>query len=266
MQRIIHYKGKWWIAGFMAIGLLLIILISLIIPPASAAILVYGSEPNFSAVTLPNNSYVYQGDNITQGNYYDLSGVYGFTGKIAHWKNDNGMDTNDPEVIINLEHPRSVFIDPETFPVGRYFQCDGKISGSCSSFEHGNTYVFHVSAPLDPIVTIREKVVVYTSNITIVQNGTEIQIPVTLTQVQTYTVAPTPTPETMGTIIVVTPEPQETQIIAGDPNSAAAVDRNGNPIVGGVSGAIPVTARAPLSISVIIVAVVAAMVAGRKRE
>jgi hypothetical protein len=264
MEKIIHYKGKWWIVGFMAIGLLLIFLMSLIIQPASASILIYGSEPNFSEVLLPNNSYVHQGENITQGNYYDLSGVYGFSGRLAHWENEDDVDIDDPDVIINLEHPKNVFIDPKNFPTGRYFQCDGKTSGSCNSFEHGNSYVFHVSAPLAPIITIKEKVVVYTSNITIMQNGTEIQIPVTLTQVQTYAVTSSPTPGTMGTIIV--PTTEETQIIIGNPNSGMATDQNGNPIVGGVSGAIPVTARAPLPIAVIIVAIAAALIVRRKQK
>ena len=36
-------------------------------------------------LVLPNNSYVHQGDNISQGNYYDLHGVYGFSGEVASW-------------------------------------------------------------------------------------------------------------------------------------------------------------------------------------
>jgi len=99
-------------AVFISIGLL--------VSPASAGVFVYGSVPNYSAVVLPNNSYVHQGENISQGNCYDLSGIYGWSGEIAHWADDSDSGYAAPETIIKLVHPEKTCINPEKFPVGRY--------------------------------------------------------------------------------------------------------------------------------------------------
>jgi hypothetical protein len=266
MKKITAYKGKWWIPTFLAIAILLTIGMGFIYP-ARAELFFYGGEPNYSAVMLPNNSYVHQMENITQGNYYDLTGVYGFSGELAHWKDNDDAGINAPDVIIKLTHPESVFIDSTKFPTGKYYQWDGQTcdsDGACTNgFGHGNAYVFYVSAPL---LSTQEKTIVHTSNITIYQNGSQIEIPVTYTEVQTYYGTPVPTASigSSGTIIV--PTPEETEQISDGIPVYDVQDQNGIPINGGVAGAVQVTARSPVPIAVPVFAILAVLITMRKRK
>jgi hypothetical protein len=258
-ERITSYKGKWWIPVLITFGFLLIVLMGLIVPRASAAVFVYGSEYNYSEVVLPNNSYVHQGENISQGNWYDLSGVCGWSGKWAHWKNEDDIGYVFPSDVVSPNNLRWVFIDPNVFPAGRYYQWDGSYctdSASCSSgFMHGNAYVFYV---VQQQVSRQEKIVVHTSNISISQNGSTVQIPVTYTEVQTYYGTPTPTSTAgvSGTIMVPTPIPTETTYYSDQPPNSDVQDQNGIPIVGGVAGAVPVTAKSPVPVVVPVIAII----------
>jgi hypothetical protein len=244
------------IRAILLVSIVGIAVLIFVVGIADADIYFYGL-PNYSSVVLPNNSYVHQGENISQGNYYDLSGVYGFSGVIAHWNTIGDEGYKKPDQIITLDHSlRNMYIDPAKFPIGTYWQLDDldcDTSGICSGFQHGNPYVFSVVAP---IVSIQERTIVRTADITVYQNGTEIKIPVTYTQVQTYYGTPTPTqaPGISGTIEVTT-EPTIDPATLG-PVNANVQDQNGNPIVGGVSGAVPVTVKSPVGIATMLVALV----------
>jgi hypothetical protein len=171
--RAIKYTG-------VIVSMAIIILIALS-PQSSAAVFVYGSEYNYSEVVLPNNSYVHQGENISQGNYYDLNGVYGFSGIIGNWEKDNGMGIYAPDHLVTLDGNlrKPTYIDPEKFPVGRWYQWDGvtcKESDYCtSSFGHGNNYIFSVvkgtaeaSSSKSPsnVTHYSETIVIFDGNIT----------------------------------------------------------------------------------------------------
>ena len=268
MEKITTYKGKWWIPVLMALGIMLVILTSLIIPRASANVLVYGSEYNYSEVVLPNNSYVHQGENISQGNRYDLLGVYGFSGLLAHWNNDNNVGQGQPDQVVSLKGNGLTYIDPAKFPVGRWWQWDGQScrfgSDTCSSgFGNNNAYMFSV-VPQQAIP--QERTIVHTSNITISQNGSTVQIPVTYTEVQTYigTPAPTISSGSSGTIMVPTPELIDTP--GNQPLVMDAQDQNGIPINGGVAGAVQVTAKSPVPVGVPVFAILAALVIMRRKK
>ena len=68
----------------VAIALIFLVVL-FIVQDVHADVFVYGSIYNYSEVVVPNNSYVHQGENISQGRYYDLSGVYGWSGLLANW-------------------------------------------------------------------------------------------------------------------------------------------------------------------------------------
>ena len=270
MERITSYKGKWWIPVLIAAGALLIILISLIVPVASADVFVYGSEYNYSVNVLPNNSYVHQGENISQGNYYDLTGVYGFSGELAHWNNDNSVGQGIPDQTVVLVGHGLTYIDPSQFPAGRWWQWDSRYCASGSDvcvtgFGNNNAYVFSVVP--QPIIK-QEKTIVHTSNITISQNGTSFEIPVTYTEIQTYygTPAPTSTTGIGGTIMVPTPIPTETQAYNDQPPNSDVQDQNGIPINGGVQGAVQVTAKAPVPVVVPLLAVIGMLFVVRRKK
>lgn len=265
-----NYKGAWWIPALLTFACALILLLGFLTPSASAEVFVYGSVPNYSAVVVPNNSYVMQGENISQGNVYDLRGVYGWSGQVGHWNNDNNAGIGQPDQIVTLTGKKTTFIDPVKFPVGRWWQWDGDYcpvdSASCSTgFGRGNAYVFYVVQGQEG--GVRERTGVQTSYITILQNGSSIQIPVTYAQVETYYATPSPTsvPEGSGTIMV---SPTETPIpptYAG-PVNPDVQDRNGITINGGVSGATVVTQKASGMIAVPALAVIAGLLVMRRKE
>lgn len=147
-------------------GLFLLMVLGIALVPASANLLVYGVA-NYSEVILPEGSYVHQGENITQGLYYDLSGVYGFYGRVSHWSNDVNSGITRPDYVVNLDHPEKTFISPSVFPAGRWYQYDGdeycRIDSLCSSgFGNGNSYVFYVVeniTPTAPVISTPEETV-----------------------------------------------------------------------------------------------------------
>jgi hypothetical protein len=273
MERITKYKGPWWIPGMILFAIALILFLSIFVPPANAEMFFYGSVPNYSAVVLPNGSYVHQGQNISQGNYYDLRGVYGFSGELAHWDNDNSAGIGKPDQIVTLTGGKqSTYIDPDKFPVGRWWQWDGDYcpanSDSCSiGFGHGNAYVFYVTPESqDGQESLRERVIVQTSEITIFQNGSAIKIPVTYTQIQTYYATPEPTQEISGSgTILVTPTetPEPTPIPNLNPDIQ---DQNRVSIPGGVSGATVVTAKGAVPIAVPVLALIGIVLVMRRKE
>jgi hypothetical protein len=275
MENITTYKGHWWIPVIIAGGILLIVLIAFIIPNASADVISYGPSYNYSEVVLPNTSYVHQGENISQGDWYDLNGVYGFSGKVAHWTDPGNIGYQSPDQIVVLNgNPHTLtYIDPAKFPVGEWWQWDGQIcdtvNGYCSSgFGHGNNYIFAVVAQQGQQVNQQERIVVYTSNITILQNGSSVQIPVTYTEVQTFVGTPVPTVTTgiSGTIVVPTPVPTETQYYSDQPPNADVQDQNGIPINGGVAGAVVVTAKSPVPVVVPVLAIIIMLVVMRRKK
>jgi len=250
--------AKLSIAGFsifelflwgITLFLLLLAVIFAISHPVQAESPIGGPAPNYSESLLPNLSYVHQGENISQGNYYDLTGIYGFSGELAHWNNDDNVGIGMPDQIVTLSGRHTEYIAPEKYPVGRWWQWDGVYCTSdsdvCSTgFGHGNAYVFYVN-PIQK--ELQTNVVVLKSNITVEQNGSSVQIPVTYTQVQTYYGTPMPTP---------TEEPTLNQNLQ---------DQNGNPIVGGVSGAIVVTPKSPLPVWIGILAIITLIVVRKKK-
>ena len=246
----------------MGIALALTIFLGVFVPSVSADVFVYGSNQNYGAVILPNTSYVHQGANISQGNYYDLRGVYGFSGEVAHWNNDDSTGKTTPDQIVTLKGGRILtLIDPAQFPTGRWWQWDGK-----EGFGHGNAYAFYVVGGQQNNPGVKERTIVQTSTITILQNGESIQIPVTYAQVETYYVTPTPTttPLGSGTIMV---SPTETPIptIVG-PTNQNVQDRNGNTIPGGVAGATVVTQKSPAMILIPIFAVIVGLIVLKKKK
>jgi hypothetical protein len=208
-------KAWFFISMLLASVLIMAIGCFFFAPSCSASVLVYGSNYNYSEVVLPNNSYVHQGENISQGYYYDLSGVYGWSGEVASWKNDYSTGKGAPDYIVNIATPRKVLIDPSIYPVGKWYQWDGvscDTSGYCKNgFGNGNAYVFYVV----PQATITEPVsteVVTNSVITVLnENGTIEEIPVTsvtniiVTQ-QTVEI------ENAQTIVIPTPSPVTPEI------------------------------------------------------
>jgi hypothetical protein len=265
-----NYKGIWWILALMGIGIAFTILLCFLIPTVNGEMFVYGSAPNYSAVILTNNSYVHQGENISQGYFYDLRGVYGFSGELAHWNNDDAVGQGTPDQIVTLDGRGKTYINPITFPIGRWWQWDGDYCTSdfCSSgFGHGNAYAFYVCPEQSGNAsTLREKTIVQTSSITILQNGESIQIPVTYTQVETYYVTPVPTTVSSGSgTITLSQTETPLQTIAG-PINPDVQDRNGLSIPGGVAGATVVTQKSPVWILIPMFAVIIVLIVRRRKE
>ena len=259
-----------WVRVIILILLAIIacIFVDMFIQSVSADVFVYGENPNFSAVVLPNNSYVHQGENISQGNYYDLTGIYGFSGVIAWWKDQYNQGSGQPDITITLDGSHATYIDPAIYPLGQYFQWDGNYCATGSDvcyngFKNDNAYVFAVVPPL-PNTTLenKTKTVTYTSNITILQKGSSVQVPVTYTQIETETPEPTTPLGVSGTIAI------PTTIIIGDNSQNPNIDvqdQNGIPINGGVAGAVEVTQKASVPVWIGIIAI-ALIVLWRKRE
>ena len=162
---------KWFFALLLA-ALGLTVILVLVAPPASAA------------------PYVYQGDNVTVGETYDLSGVYSFgiyAGQFAYWKNWYYEGTSaDPTKIISIA-PRdiyNVYIDPAVWNVGNWYKYTGH-----DNVAHENTFAFRVVKGNS------------TSNVTPSEQGNKnvtVYMPPTLVAV-TVTESPTPTPKPVKT-------------------------------------------------------------------
>jgi hypothetical protein len=255
-------RKDWIHAGeVIIIGLLFFAILVV----ASVSAISWGGDPkyfNYSINVLPNNSYVHQGENISQGNYYDLSGIYGFSGVVASWKDDDYAGITQPEYVITLSHPRKVYIGSETFPPGRYYQWDGGYcysdSDECtSSFGHGNAYVFAVVGPVKEIVP-QDRVVTRTANITEQIGDQTIVVQVTYNETIKGEIPQSQSAAQQQTIIV--PEaavPTNTPVTG--PTAQNMVDTNGNP-VGGITGNYEqVTPKTPPSIPVILLSIIAAI-------
>ena len=205
------YKGHWWIPVIIVGGILLIILTGLLIPMAYADVISYGPSYNYSEVILPNDSYVHQGENISQGNWYDLSGVAGFSGLFAYWRYEEDVGYTVPTAIVTLDNLRWVYIDPVLFPAGRWFMWDGefcKDTGyACTSgFGRGNNYAFAVVKSDKPIPQSTP----VSSEIVVSSGDTTIKIPVTLLQASTTETTPDIAASNITTIVIPTPTPEPT--------------------------------------------------------
>jgi hypothetical protein len=246
----LKYKGPLWIPALIALAVLLTIAIGALVPPVKADVLIFGSTINYDAVILPNNSYVHQGENISQGNYYDLRGVYGFSGKLGHWNNQYDAGSGEPDQIITLSGGYEfTYIDPVKFPVGKYYQWDGNYCPAGSDvcrkgFGNNNAYVFYVNPEQ---AAAQEVSVVKHSNITVVSGSGVMQIPVTYSETVNVTAAPTIT---------------ETDI----PEASHYQDAKGIEINTGVSGIAEVTPKSPGMIGIPVFAAIAAMAALRKKR
>jgi hypothetical protein len=258
---------------------------------ASVGAISWGGDPkyfNYSINVLPNNSYVHQGENISQGNYYDLSGIYGFSGVVVSWKDDDNAGITQPEYAITLSHPRKVYIDPETFPAGRYYQWDGGMS--CSStgnsdsgsnyfkdgalvtvsstgnstcmgmFGHDNTYVFAVVGPVGLVkeVAQQDRIVTHTANITEQIGNQTVVVQVTYNETIKGEISQSQSVAQQQTIIVPeTPTPTNTPVIG--PTAQNVVDTNGNPINGIAGNYEQVTPRTPIPIFITVLSIIAAI-------
>jgi hypothetical protein len=242
-------RKDWIHAGeVIIIGLLFFVVLAI----ASVGAISWGDNLNalnYSVNALPNNSYVHQGENISQGNYYDLSGIYGFSGVIASWKDDYNSGITQPDYVVVLSYPRNTYIDPATFPAGRYYQWDGgycKDSSDCTnSFGHANAYVFAIAGPIK--MTQQNRTVVHYVNITEQVGNQTIQVPVTYTEVITGEMTLGPAIAEQQTINL----PQTTAPIntpQEGPTAQNVVDINGDP-VNGISGNVQqVTPNSPVPI------------------
>lgn len=167
----------------MLVLLLTLGLLPIICPLCSAQIFTYGSNYNYSEVVLPNNSYVHQGENISQGLCYDLSGVYGWSGILANWKSeyDYGYTAPDNHNNLNDINYKVVCLDSSKWPVGAWYQIDHITSDTDDyTSDHGNNLAFRVVPYIGENAPYSTIEVVHT-NIS-VQSGDEIvEIPVTYT-------------------------------------------------------------------------------------
>jgi hypothetical protein len=176
----------------------------------------YGSNYNYSAVVEVNNSYVHQGQNISQGNYYDLSGVYGWTGILGHWKDEYsaGYLYPDDSIDLNVGNIHKVYIDPLLVPTGKWYQLDKNRDSDGYMFQNGNSYVFYVV----PIQTSSAKIIeraaaiptqyaIINSTVYIWNGSVSVEVPVTIQIPQT--VPTTELPANVHTIIIPTTSQQE---------------------------------------------------------
>lgn len=198
----------------------------------------YGPNYNYSVNVLPNKSYVHQGENISQGNYYDLSGIYGFSGVLAWWKDPWAAGTTYPDKTfdLNLLKLHSVYIDPATWPIGRYYQFDGALSGSKESgssyFGNGNSYVFYVTAPS--------------------ANWAAPNV--------TNDATPVPTATIGGQYTIITQMPTQ------QPTTANVVDKYGNPVNNAPAGIQEVTAKSPVPFGIVIAGLIGGLLLLRNRR
>ena len=184
-----------------------------------ASTFVVGSSTNYSEIIRPEFSYVMQGDNISQGLYYDLSGVYGWSGILGNWKNDYNAGYTVPDYIVNIadEDMHKVLIDSTRWNPGRWYQIDKyKANEFGNAFKSGNNYVFYVvknttarglptgaTTTAPPIAELR----VYNTSVYVYDGNTSIEIPMTVSVMETSHVdisIPIEQPKNVQTIIVPT--------------------------------------------------------------
>lgn len=184
-----------------------------------ASTLTIGASYNYSAVVRPEHSYVMQGDNISQGFYYDLSGVYGWSGILGSWKNDYNAGYTLPDYIVNLGDGdmHKVLIDKERWNPGRWYQIDSYVANEYgNAFKSGNNYVFYVVrnttdrnglvgsvATQPPVAELR----IYNTSVYVYDGNASIEIPMTVSVMETSHVdisIPIDQPKNVQTIIVPT--------------------------------------------------------------
>lgn len=196
----INWKG---ILYWVAVVLLLLALLVIILPPASAY------------------PYVYQGENVTQGQIYDISGVSSFGehyGEFAYWKDwwqEGGSST--PTIINRIEHrfQFSVCIDEKRWRVGNWYKYNGD-----ADVRNENTLAFRVIAGNTSSVCAgaAEPTPVPTAIIYDI-TGVPTSVPTVITNSPaTITVTPLPTPErTPNEMITLktTPTKVVTRVVAG---------------------------------------------------
>jgi len=199
-----------------------------ITPIPEQTIFTYGATVNYSQVVLPNNSYVHQGENISQGNFYDLSGMYGWSGEFCMWNDDwDNAGLTYPDHIVSLDTSKiyETYIDPQVWPAGKWYYFDGGNNLTGDSFGNANEYAFAVVAPASPNWTPAITTQTLWHNITILQNGEGIQVPVS------YTITITPTPTSIVTAktteiqvpaTTATQPPQAADLSGASDNSAPA--------------------------------------------
>ena len=224
-------KINWKLLGWLALALVILFALLLIVSSANADFsgsntIFYGPEPVYNTTLADaNQSYVHQGDNITQGNYYDLSGIYGFSGIIEAWKDDiddAGITQPDYTFVVSGS-PGLTYIDPKLFPAySRWYQDDGGSGANCNNansnaanyfsggnlvtssantgnngvctngFLNDNAFVFTVLPPASNMTPINHTVV-KTINITEQVGNQTIVVPFTYTEVETPVITPVAT-------------------------------------------------------------------------
>jgi len=148
---------------------------------------------SLSIITLiPSTSayyYVQQGDTITLGETYDLTGVCGWTGKLGYWEHSYQEKSSiEPDIIIDLNNYRKieiVFLDPTIWKVGNWYQWDGK-----GEEIHENTFVFRINNTKNLSTKVNISNITPRVTTTRTPDPTPIITPVVIPLPQTTTVAP----------------------------------------------------------------------------
>jgi hypothetical protein len=167
---------------WLLIAIILIFLLTLIIPIASAY------------------PYIQQSGTINQTETYDMTSVYGWTGKFAHW--DNSYDENtdvEPDQIVDLNKIKksyAVYIDPAIWKLGNWYQYDGKMDE-----RHGNTLAFVVNKSQSNVTAN------VTAKATSVKTAVKTPTPTPSPQNETETVVPLPPAKPTVSIPVVSASP-----------------------------------------------------------
>lgn len=184
-----------------------------------ASTFVVGNSLNYSVALRQEYSYVMQGDNISQGFYYDLSGVYGWSGILGSWKNDYNAGYTLPDYTVNIgdENAHKVLIDQKRWNPGRWYQIDKYEANEFgNAFKSGNNYVFYVvrnttdknGSPgtvvtQPPVAELR----IYNTSVYVYDGNASIEIPMTVSVMETSHVdisIPIDQPKNVQTIIVPT--------------------------------------------------------------
>jgi hypothetical protein len=170
---------------------------------------------------------VKQGQNVSQGQMYDVSGVYSwgeYQGQFAYWSHwwEEGTSV-EPDRVITVE-PRfayKVYIDPSTWIEGNWYK-------RCSNCKNENNFAFKVikgnsTLNVTPVATATTKAVAVMTAVT--ASPTPTTIPTTIaTPERTQTPVPTTT--------IPTPAPTPTFPKPGLPLSTPVV------LIGVVAGAV----------------------------
>jgi hypothetical protein len=220
------------------LALFLFAVLAIIVPPASAY------------------PYVYQGENVTQGSVYDISGVAGFGehyGEFAYWKDwwqEGGAST--PTIINRIERRYlfSVCMDEKRWVVGNWYKYNGE-----ENYMNENNFAFSVK---------RDNT---SGNSSISCKGASADpTPVPTAIIYDITGVPTSIPTEVTTtvpeyIAMVTPErtPNETITLKTTPTIVI------RKVVTGATPTFPPPKGLPLSPIVIVIAVMGAIIiAGRR--